>query len=121
MAKFMQEKNQILNKPRPPEKTKWADLNSALHAASDYTADMPPGDDIMNQDHVEEFTPISLGGEHSVTDHVSSGLKKGYTRGKMNPSDDQYPGEGIDLWYGEAVDDQGNVGFLERNNYLDRI
>lgn len=119
MAKFMQEKFQIINKPRPPEKTEWADLKSAIKTNVEFN-NMPPGEDIMTETHSDHFTPISLGGEHSVTDHVSSSLKKGYTRGKMNASDDQYVGEGIDLWYGEAVADNGDVGFMERNNYLDR-
>lgn len=57
---------------------------------------------------------------------VSNGLapmnfEQGFTRREMKATDDQYPGEHIDLFYGEAVDEKGNVGFTERNNYLDRM
>ena len=48
-------------------------------------------------------------------------LEQGYTRREMKATDDQYGGEHIDLFYGEAVDEKGNVGFVERNNYLDRL
>jgi hypothetical protein len=57
---------------------------------------------------------------------VSDGLKpkafvQGFNRLDMKATDDQYGGEHIDLFYGEAKDELGNVGFVERNNYLDRI
>jgi len=45
----------------------------------------------------------------------------GFARLDMKATDDQYSGEHVDLFYGEAVDEFGNVGFAERNNYLDRI
>ena len=46
---------------------------------------------------------------------------QGYKRLEMKSTDDQYSGEHIDLFYGEAVDEKGNIGFSERNNYLDRL
>jgi hypothetical protein len=57
---------------------------------------------------------------------VSGGLEpevfvKGFKRRDMKATDDQYGGEHIDLFYGEAVDEKGQVGFAERNNYLDRL
>jgi hypothetical protein len=48
-------------------------------------------------------------------------FEQGYKRREMKATDDQYSGEHIDLFYGEAVDEKGLVGFAERNNYLDRI
>jgi hypothetical protein len=39
----------------------------------------------------------------------------------MNGTDDLYTGEHVDQFYGEAVDEDGKVGFAERNNYLDRM
>jgi hypothetical protein len=52
-------------------------------------------------------------------------LKNGFTLHGMKSTDDQYTGENMDHFYGEAIgdDDAGNrvEGFVERNNYLDRI
>jgi hypothetical protein len=52
-------------------------------------------------------------------------FKFGFTRKEMRGADDVYTGEHIDHFYGEAVgkDDteQTYEGFVERNNYLDRI
>ena len=48
-------------------------------------------------------------------------FKEGYARLDMKATDDQYSGEHVDLFYGDAVDEAGNVGFSERNNYLDRL
>jgi hypothetical protein len=48
-------------------------------------------------------------------------LAQGFVRREMKATDDQYSGEHIDLFYSEAVDEQGQVSFVERNNYLDRL
>jgi hypothetical protein len=51
-------------------------------------------------------------------------LKNGFVLYEMANTDDQYTGEGVDHFYGDAEgeDDAGNkyTGFVERNNYLDR-
>lgn len=63
-----------------------------------------------------------FGGDTDVTADVEpKSLEQGYKRRELKATDDQYGGEHIDLFYGEAVDENGNVGFAERNNYLDRI
>ena len=63
-----------------------------------------------------------FGGDTDVTADVEpASLEKGYRRRQLNATDDQYGGEHIDLFYGEAVDEKGEAGFVERNNYLDRI
>ena len=65
-----------------------------------------------------------LGGDTDVSGidlGVSDHATKGHKRIDMKATDDQYSGEHVDLFYGEAVDEKGNVGFAERNNYLDRI
>ncbi len=50
-----------------------------------------------------------------VTDVVNPwDLKRGYGVHKMSGTDDMYTGEHADQFYGE-------VGFVERNNYLDRL
>ena len=45
---------------------------------------------------------------------------QGYKRLEMKATDDQFSGEHVDLYYGEAVDERGLAGFVERNNMLDR-
>lgn len=130
MAKIgLQSKYQILMKPEL-ETSSWKDLSSVMtKRQSASTSDdsfahfnnMPPGEDIMNQFHVENFIDGGLAGETSVTDHVSSSITNGYTRGEMHGIDDQCTGDSIDLWYGEAVAADGKTGFLLRNNYLSRL
>lgn len=66
----------------------------------------------------------ATGGEHDPSGIKDSSVyhpSKGFTRREMKATDDQYDGEHIDLFYGEAKDELGHVGFVERNNYLDRM
>jgi len=66
-------------------------------------------------------------GETDVTSSVVSkkALKDGWVMHDMDSVDDEYTGANQDHFYGEAIgpDDGGNkvVGFVERNNYLDRL
>jgi hypothetical protein len=63
-----------------------------------------------------------FGGDSDVSGGVNpESLKVGFHRREMKATDDQYGGEHVDLFYGEAVDEDRNRGFAERNNYLDRI
>lgn len=63
-----------------------------------------------------------LSGESDVSaDTNPESLAQGFKRRPMDPCCDQYSGEHVDLFYGEAIGDDGNEGFVERNNYLDRI
>jgi hypothetical protein len=120
MKRNLQDKFQVIM-PSKPQKNEWAELkNNQRKCVVTDSNEMPSINRENQSGNVDRFVPISLAGEHSVTDHVSSSLKKGYTRGVMNPSDDQYTGEAIDMFYGEVEGDDG-VGFCERNNYLDRI
>lgn len=60
--------------------------------------------------------PLSLAGATDVTDNVNQAdLKRGYDLHAMQGTDDQYTGEHVDHFYGDAG------GFVERNNYLDRM
>lgn len=119
--KGMQEKYQILMPPEY-ETAQWKDPSSArkISRHGESFNEMPPGQDMMNQNHVERFVDGGLAGETSVTDHVSSSLENGYTRGDMTGLDDQQTGDSVDLWYGE-VGSGKHTGFLTRNNYLDRL
>lgn len=63
-----------------------------------------------------------FGGDTDVSKVITNkSLRTGFHRADMKGTDDQYSGEHMDLYYGEAVDEAGNVGFVERNNYLDRL
>lgn len=77
---------------------------------------MPPGMEIDNQYHSEiNAMPMSLAGETDVSADTNPGaLDRGFTKRQMKGTDDQYTGEHMDLFYGDAG------GFIERNNYLDR-
>ena len=83
---------------------------------------MPPGMEITNTKYMRHFpTPLTLAGQGDVSGDVTNeAMREGFTRRQMKGTDDQYSGEHMDHFYGEAVGDDGNVGFAERNNYLDR-
>ena len=78
---------------------------------------LPPGMEIGNQMRKQLTNmPLSLAGRTDVSSNVTSpeSMLKGFTRLEMKGSDDQYTGEHVDHFYGDAG------GFVERNNYLDR-
>jgi hypothetical protein len=69
---------------------------------------------------------LTLMSESDITNSVvaTRSLINGFTLHDMGNTDDQYSGEGMDHFYGDAQgeDDGKNkyTGFVERNNYLDR-
>lgn len=70
--------------------------------------------------------PLSTASATDVSKVVGKkALECGFTLHNMDSVDDQYTGENMDHFYGAAIgnDDEGNryEGFVERNNYLDRI
>ena len=63
-----------------------------------------------------------FGGDTDVTNTVTAdSIKNGFEYSALAPTDDQYGGEHIEAFYGDAIGDDGRVGFVERNNYLDRM
>jgi len=133
----LKEKFQITLPGKETGNEPWASFDSVRttkneHAYNNQTSaqevdgqfnEMPAGMDITNQaGGKNERLGYSLSGD--TTDVTSfnpqTDFKRGYRRGGMKGTDDQYTGEHIDLFYGEAYGDDGEVGFLERNNYLDR-
>lgn len=70
--------------------------------------------------------PLTTAGQSDESKRLvnNNSLRDGFTYIGMSGTDDQYTGENMDHFYGEAVgnDDAGNrvTGFVERNNYLDR-
>jgi hypothetical protein len=134
----LKEKFQITLPGKETGDEPWASFESARttkneHAYDNTTAEefvggcfneMPAGMDITNQfGGKNEKLGYSLNGDTTDVSTPTPGYlspKKGYSRAGMKGTDDQYTGEHIDLFYGEAYGDDGEVGFLERNNYLDR-
>lgn len=120
----------------PPKKEEAADK----WVSAETTRNLPPmrnkvQDGVPCNEGDQKFNilpPLQIASvEHSAFGYggntdVSGGLepntfKAGFFRREMKATDDQYGGEHIDLFYGEAVDEDGNRGFVERNNYLDRL
>lgn len=83
---------------------------------------LPPGQNISDQELANTYTPKRvMGGETDVSRDWNPGaVEKGYTRLKMRPTDDAYNNEHYDLFYGEATVD-GDTGFVERGNTMDRL
>lgn len=125
MSKITQEKFQA-TLPRPPKgPSGWASDKSARRAkkAPGYLNCLPPGQDIEAQELADlRSQPFSMGGETDVSQDFQGATRKGFKRLQMRPTDDEYTNEHVAPFYGEAVDTEtGDVGFLERNNVLDRL
>lgn len=78
---------------------------------------MPPGMELNNQCSTEiNRMPFVMSGEGDVSkDTNPTAFANGFTKREQKGTDDQYTGEHVDQFYGDAG------GFVERNNYLDRI
>ena len=83
---------------------------------------LPPGMDIEDQEQSDQrVMPMSMGGETDVShDYNMTSVRDGYKRKPMRPTDDMYTNEHVDMFYAEAKSD-GDVGFIERGNLLDRL
>jgi hypothetical protein len=117
---FFQEKFQF-TLPAVGEAGKpWATLKSAQVKRNYYVSnEMPTGQAIC--DPTEDFRDITFAGarsEDSCTTRES--IVKGYVRGNILPTDDNYYNEHVQPFYGEVIGEDG-PGFLERNNTLDRL
>lgn len=101
---------------RPPAFS--ADLSGARGGFND----LPPGDTIEDQKRARiPATPRVMEGETDVTvDYTRQALDNGFTRRPYSPWEDSYTGEHADTFYGEMTVD-GETGFIERGNALDRI
>lgn len=119
---LIQEKFQVQFEP-PSTDNQWASAASARRASGAKNLNaMPPGQNIDDQQLANTRTPTrTMSGETDVTkDWSPAYLKKGFRRFDVKPTDDSYTGEHTDTFYGEAVSD-GETGFAERGNLLDRI
>lgn len=114
------EKFQITIPAKPEDGHEWTSFASARESGAPVTQsnETPPGYSLSNKNAWAQ----GFGGDTDVTGDVEpKSLREGYRRRELKATDDQYHGEHCDLFYGEAEDEDGNVGFAERNNYLDRI
>jgi hypothetical protein len=80
------------------------------------------GMNIEDQARSEQHAmPRSLAGATDVSrDANPEALRNGYTRRACRPTDDEYTKAHQDAFYDEIKVD-GDVGFVERNNVLDRL
>lgn len=128
MSKICQEKFEVrLPENRNEEDRGWVSVKTALRkkglAAGEtvFYNQLPPGENIENQDVTDQPpTPFSMGGETDLShDWNPTAIRQGWSPRKMLPTDDMWTNEHCDAFYGEMEVD-GVVGFLERNNMLDR-
>ena len=119
------EKFQITIPAKPEDDHEWATFKSARNNMWEPTPEHGAKFNEMPRSGLDynkyEFAR-GFGGDTDVSGGVNPvSLAAGFKRREMKGTDDQYSGEHCDLFYGEAVDENGKVGFAERNNYLDRL
>jgi hypothetical protein len=84
---------------------------------------LPPGMDIEAQEMTDQRKfdiVIQSQTDAWPTYPNAEEFKKGYKRKKMLTTDDEYTGAHTDIFYGEITED-GETGFVERGNLLDRM
>lgn len=83
---------------------------------------LPPGSDIEAQELTDQHRmQFVMSGETDVShDWNREAVHNGFTRLKLRPTDDMYTREHNDAFYDEMTVD-GQTGFVERNNMLDRM
>jgi hypothetical protein len=140
MSRIVQEKFEVHAPAAPAAERAWATDSSArtrkglqTRASGDgryesYQGDglncLPPGMDIADQEHADLPTPRDAGelmtGTQATSDVNTTSLREGFDRKAMRPTDDMYTREHNDAFY-DSVEVDGVEGFVERNNYLDRL
>lgn len=120
----LQEKSQVSATPLDDDgSNSWANINSArssqavVSRGNDRFNQLPPGMEIDDQCCTEiNHMPMGAAGSTDAShDTNSQSMENGFTKRNANASDDTVTGRGQDLFYGDAG------GFVERNNYLDRM
>lgn len=121
---LLQEKFQTVAPEPPASSRQWTSDKNARRTtnAPGMLNALPPGTNIDDQALIDSPRPVrTMGGETDVTrDFTREGLTNGYTRRNVKPTDDAYTSEHADTFYGDAKVD-GETGFVERGNVLDRI
>lgn len=136
MSRIVQEKFEVRAPREPQDANAWATAASARRpkakqlgrAGRDSTdvmyQELPPGMDTYDQGIPPKRVPNARGGLGSGTqatvDVTARSLREGFSRKPMSPTDDMYTREHNDAFY-DTVEVDGVEGFVERNNYLDRL
>lgn len=83
---------------------------------------LPPGMDIEDQEMTDQrqFATVMSGQSDVSQDWNTEAQRTGFTRKPMRATDDEYSNAHVDAFYDEIKVD-GEVGFAERNNVLDRL
>jgi hypothetical protein len=83
---------------------------------------LPPGMDIEDQEITDQhpFKTVMGGASDVSRDWNAEAVKKGFKRLPMRATDDEYTKAHQDAFYDEMEVD-GDIGFAERNNMLDRL
>lgn len=123
MRNLMQEKFQTTQPEPPAGSNEWASDSSARKTKSspERLNELPPGTDIERQDFADTTNaPRTMPGETDESqDWNRQAVREGYKRLDMKPTDDAYTDEHVSPFYRPAIVD-GEEGFCERNNMLDR-
>lgn len=125
MAGILQEKFQVDLPPAAPEEHTWRSDGSARTKKGVSGQDsvvLPPGQNIDRQRlPPKDNLPLVMGGETDVSrDFNPEACRNGYKRLQARPTDDEYTRAHQDAFYDEITVD-GETGFAERNNVLDRL
>jgi hypothetical protein len=132
MRSPLQEKFQIVTPTKPEDGEPWVSFESqrspqdrvprfcpesATDEGSDKFNKMPPGMEIDNQDmkYARKYDFVMSGESDVSKDTNPQAFDEGFKKRELKATDDQYTGEHVDHFYGDAG------GFAERNNYLDRM
>jgi hypothetical protein len=83
---------------------------------------LPPGMDLEDQEMTDQrqFGMVMGGESDQSQDWNTEAVKTGFTRKQMRATDDEYSKAHVDAFYDE-IDVDGEIGFAERNNMLDRL
>lgn len=92
-------------------------MNNAVQFTS-----LPPGMDIEDQEMTDQraFATVMSGESDVSKDYNPEACRKGFKRLAMRGTDDEYSNAHVDAFYDEMTV-EGETGFTERNNVLDRM
>ena len=98
------------------------DSNSRFSTLTSMYNSLPPGMDIEDQEYsdIRKMEVNAVDASQIVKDVNPKSLRYGFDRKAMLSTDDMYTREHNDAFYDVVKGDDGNEGFLERNNMLDR-
>ena len=98
------------------------DYDSVLRTNAVQYNSLPPGMDIEDQEMTDQrqFATVMAGQSDVSRDYNPEAIKNGEKRLPMRATDDEYSNAHVDAFYDEMTVD-GETGFTERNNVLDRM